>query len=54
MDEQNNFTSECPLCGSHHSVFDVSGCFSKSIENVLKSNPHHFDELFKRDSNFNS
>ena len=48
MPEQNDFPPECPLCGSHHSVFDVTECFSKSAENVLKENPHHFDLLIKR------
>lgn len=45
MDEQNDIAPECELCGGQHDVFDVSGCFSKSAENVLKENPHHFKEL---------
>ena len=48
MNEQNDLTPECPLCGSHHSIFDVIGCFSKSTENILKENPNHFDNLIKR------
>jgi len=48
MPERNDFDQECPLCGSHHNVFDVTGCFSNSVENVLKENPHHFDELIKQ------
>jgi len=47
MDEQNSFTTGCVLCGGHHDIFDVTGCFNKSAENVLKENPHHFDELIK-------
>ncbi len=49
MDEQNNFTPECPLCRGHHDVFDVTGCFSKSAENILEKNPNHFDNLIKLD-----
>ena len=45
MAEENDFIQKCELCGSHHDVFDVTGCFSKSAENILKENPHHFDKL---------
>ena len=49
MDEKDNFNSECVLCGGHHDVFDVTGCFSKTVDNILKENPHHFDRLVKLD-----
>ena len=48
MSEKDNFSEECNLCGGHHDVFDVTMCFSKSAENILKENPHHFDGLLKR------
>lgn len=48
MEMHEQITQECELCGGHHDVFDITGCFSNSTERVLKENPHHFDAMVKR------
>ena len=44
MEIKDEFAVKCELCGGFHDAFEVSGCFNRSIENILKENPNHFKE----------
>ena len=47
MKMNDELTPECELCGGHHDAFEVSECFNRSIDNILKVNPNHFKEHHK-------